>query len=63
VTFFFESASPHSPTVPQDQSLANLNAFMATRDGLLLAKSFMKIDDVQLRRRLVDLVEAIARQD
>jgi hypothetical protein len=36
---------------------------MATRDGLLLAKSFMKIDDVQLRRRLVDLVEAIASQD
>src|SRR5262245_48597759 len=62
VTFFFETASPHSPAVPQDQSLANLNDFMATREGLLLAKSFMRIDDVQLRRRLVDLVEAIARQ-
>ena len=62
VTFFFETASPHSSAVPQDQSLANLNDFMATREGLLLAKSFMRIDDVQLRRRLVDLVEAIARQ-
>ena len=61
VTFFFDTASPHSPTVPQDQSLANLNDFMATREGLLLVKSFMRIDDVQLRRRLVDLVEAIAR--
>jgi hypothetical protein len=36
---------------------------MATRDGLLLVKSFMRIDGVQLRRRLVDLVEAIASQD
>src|SRR5262245_58111230 len=61
VTFFFETASPHSPTVPQDQSLANLNDFMATREGLLLAKSFMRINDAHLRRRLVDLVEAIAR--
>jgi transcriptional regulator with XRE-family HTH domain len=36
VTFFFETASPHLPTVAQDQSLTNLNDFMATRDGLTL---------------------------
>jgi hypothetical protein len=63
VTFFFETPSPNPPpTVAQDQSLAKLNDFMATREGLLLAKSFMRIDDVQLRRRLVDLVEAIAQR-
>src|SRR5215475_8835422 len=61
VTFFFDTASPHSPTVAQDQSLAILNDFMATREGLLLAKSFMRIGDAHLRRRLVDVVEAIAQ--
>jgi transcriptional regulator with XRE-family HTH domain len=62
VTFFFETPSPNPPpTVAQDQSLANLNDFMATRDGLTLAKAFMTIGDVRLRRRIVDLVEAIDR--
>jgi transcriptional regulator with XRE-family HTH domain len=61
VTFFFETASPHPPTVAQDQSLANLNDFMATRDGLTLAKAFMTIGDIRLRRRIVDLVEEIER--
>ena len=58
---FFETASPHPPTVAQDQSLTNLNDFMATRDGLTLAKAFMRIGDTKLRRRIVDLVEEIER--
>jgi transcriptional regulator with XRE-family HTH domain len=49
------------PTVAQDQSLAKLNDFMATRDGLTLAKAFMRIGDTKLRRRIVDLVEQIER--
>jgi transcriptional regulator with XRE-family HTH domain len=62
VTFFFETPSPNPPsTVAQDQSLANLNDFMATRDGLTLAKAFMRIGDTKLRRRIVDLVEEIER--
>jgi transcriptional regulator with XRE-family HTH domain len=61
VMFFFETASPHPPTVAQDQSLTNLNDFMATRDGLTLAKAFMRIGDTKLRRRIVDLVEEIER--
>ena len=32
---------------------------MATRDGLTLAKSFMRITNVQLRQRIVNLVEEI----
>jgi transcriptional regulator with XRE-family HTH domain len=61
VTFFFETASPHLPTVAPDQSLTNLNDFMATRDGLTLAKAFMRIGGTKLRRRIVDLVEEIER--
>jgi hypothetical protein len=33
--------------------------FMKTRDGLALAKAFMQIGSVQLKRRIVDLVEQI----
>jgi len=58
VTFFFETPLPHRP-VAEDQSLATLNHFMSTRDGLTLARAFMKIGDSQLRRRIVDLVERI----
>jgi hypothetical protein len=60
VTFFFETTSPHPP-VAEDQSLETLNRFMTSRDGLKLAKSFMRIGDIQLRRRIVDLVETIER--
>jgi len=61
VTFFFETASPHPPRVAQDQSLTNLNDFMATRDGLTLAKAFMRIGGTKLRRRIINLVEEIER--
>jgi transcriptional regulator with XRE-family HTH domain len=62
VTFFFETLPPNPlPTVAQDRSLAKLNDFMATRDGLTLAKAFMRIGDTKLRRRIVDLVEQIER--
>ena len=62
VTFFFETtASPHQPKVAKDQWLTKLNELMATRDGLTLAKSFMRIGDNQVRRRIVDLVEEIER--
>jgi transcriptional regulator with XRE-family HTH domain len=62
MSFFFEG-SPH-PAVgpiskvrpsPPDQ----FTEFMATRDGVTLAKSFMRISNVHLRRRIVDLVEQI----
>jgi transcriptional regulator with XRE-family HTH domain len=33
--------------------------WMATREGLALARAFMQIDSVQLRRRIVHLVEQI----
>jgi transcriptional regulator with XRE-family HTH domain len=38
---------------------ADLTNFMATTDGVALAKAFMQIGNIQLRRRIVDLVEQI----
>jgi hypothetical protein len=37
--------------------------FLATLEGLLLTKAFMRINEPKLRRRIVDLVEKIAGED
>jgi transcriptional regulator with XRE-family HTH domain len=66
VSFFFEGA-PHSPGqvtgLGEAPSPAYVSDFLATSDGLSLTKSFMKIKNSKLRRRIVDLVEQIAGQD
>jgi transcriptional regulator with XRE-family HTH domain len=64
VSFFFEGA----PSVPgiTPSGLADapsptyVSDFLATSDGLALTKAFVQIKDGKLRRRIVDLVEAIA---
>jgi transcriptional regulator with XRE-family HTH domain len=62
VPFFFEG-SPHVPSGPSPKGRSlppdQFADFMATRDGLTLAKSFMRISSVQVRRRIVALVEEI----
>jgi hypothetical protein len=40
-------------------SPAYVSDFLATSDGLALTKAFVQIKDSKLRRRIVDLVEAI----
>ena len=52
VPFFFEDALSGEPakTFPKKNSPeADINEFMATRDGLALAKAFMKIGNMKLR--------------
>jgi transcriptional regulator with XRE-family HTH domain len=63
VSFFFEGA----PTLPgageatrEAPSPAYISDFLATSEGLSLTKAFMRIREPKLRRRIVDLVEAIA---
>jgi hypothetical protein len=34
--------------------------FMATSEGVQLTRAFVRISDAQVRRRLIDLVEALA---
>jgi transcriptional regulator with XRE-family HTH domain len=70
VSFFFEGA-PASPSGSGNQggglseapSPAYVSDFLATSDGLSLTKSFMKIKNSKLRRRIVDLVEQIAGEE
>jgi transcriptional regulator with XRE-family HTH domain len=60
VGFFFEGA-PDVPRRSWDAVSAadSLTDFMATREGLSLAKAFLRINNIDLRRRIADLVEQI----
>jgi transcriptional regulator with XRE-family HTH domain len=65
VSFFFDGAPsvagmPRPEGVSEAPSPAYVSDFLATSDGLALAKAFVRIDDSKLRRRIVDLVEQIA---
>jgi transcriptional regulator with XRE-family HTH domain len=63
VSFFFEGAPTVPGVVPSGMgevpSPAYVSDFLATSDGLALTKAFVQIKDSKLRRRIVDLVEAI----
>jgi hypothetical protein len=62
VSFFFEGGphlSEHSG-MSEAHSPAYVADFLATSDGLSLTKSFMKIKNGKLRRRIVELVEQVA---
>jgi transcriptional regulator with XRE-family HTH domain len=63
VAFFFDGAAPYVPAAHTSRnpppSPDPLSDFMTTREGLALAKAFMRISNIQVRRRIVDLVEQI----
>lgn len=65
VSFFFEGAPAGSEAhgLLEAPSPSYVSDFLATSDGLALTKSFMRIKDPKLRRRIVDLVEQIAGDD
>ena len=63
--FFFEGAPELSTTIVpsgtnETPPPSYIFDFLATSDGLALTKAFMRIPDVQLRRRIVNLVEHVA---
>jgi len=66
VPFFFEGA-PHLPGqskgIGEAPSPAYVSEFLATTDGLALTKAFMRIKEMRVRRRIVELVEEIAGDD
>ena len=66
VPFFFEGA-PHVPGQIQSKgaapSPAYVTEFLASSDGPALTKAFTRIQEPELRRRIVRLVEEIAGDD
>src|ERR1700730_3906085 len=68
VSFFFEGAPANANGLRTDEwseapSPAYVSVFLATSDSVSLTKAFMRISDMKLRRRIVDLVEQIAVDD
>ncbi len=63
VAFLFEGA-PRMPYFPgrahEAPSPAYVSDFLASRDGLALARAFTRIDDAKLRRCIADLVVTVA---
>lgn len=70
VAFFFEGAPALAGTARNVASAmdgapspAFVSDFLATSEGLALCRSFQRIKESKLRRRIVDLVEEIAGED
>lgn len=66
VAFFFEGAPtlvPNEEGFSEASSPTFVNDFLATSDGLALTRNFMRISDSKVRRRIVDLVAAIAGEE
>jgi transcriptional regulator with XRE-family HTH domain len=64
VSFFFEGAPTRSPTAPggfaESISSTHVVDFLSTTEGLHLNKAFVRIQDARTRRKIVELVRAIA---
>ena len=64
VAFFFEGASGASATSKEDaRSLVLMDDFVSSPEGLRLVQSFTQIEDADVRRRIVDLVQAIGSKN
>jgi hypothetical protein len=62
VGFFFEEVSTDEPTrIPtrKNAPTADINEFMATKEGLALAKAFMRIGNEKLCQRFAILVNEL----
>jgi transcriptional regulator with XRE-family HTH domain len=61
VAFFFEGASAASEE--DTRSLALMNDFASSPEGIRLVQSFTEIEDADVRGRIVDLVQAIGSKN
>lgn len=64
VSFFFEDAPGENPMsgVGEASSSNYVVDFLSSSEGLQLNRAFVKISDPKIRRRLVDLVKALAAE-
>jgi transcriptional regulator with XRE-family HTH domain len=60
VAFFFEGLPDGAEAAGATPTPSYVSDFLATADGLNLTQAFMRIQDAQLRRSIVNLVEGIA---
>ncbi|WP_068311116.1 helix-turn-helix domain-containing protein [Polycladidibacter hongkongensis] len=63
VAFFFEDAPggpDERPGMSDNSQTSYVVDFLSSSDGLALNKAFVRIEDPQVRKKIVDLVRAIA---
>ncbi|MBA4224476.1 helix-turn-helix transcriptional regulator [Bosea sp. (in: a-proteobacteria)] len=63
VSFFFEGAPSGEAAAPgfaDASSTAYVADFLSTSEGVQLSKAFVRIKNPRVRRRVIDLVEALA---
>ncbi|AEH84525.1 helix-turn-helix transcriptional regulator [Mesorhizobium sp. B283B1A] len=67
VAFFFEDAPGQESSAnrgfAEDASMAFAVEFCGSPEGLQLNRAFVKIADVKVRRRIIDLVKSLAADD
>jgi transcriptional regulator with XRE-family HTH domain len=66
VSFFFEDAPgapANSPGLAEPPSTSYVVDFLSSSEGIQLNKAFVRIKDARVRRRLIDLVRAVAGED
>jgi len=67
VSFFFEDApadvSGGQPGMAEASSSNYVVDFLSSSEGLQLNRSFVKISDAKVRRKIVDLVKALAADE
>lgn len=67
VSFFFEDAPGHeiagNKGLAEDSSTTYVVDFLNSAEGLQLNRAFVKIADARVRRKVVDLVKALAVDD
>ncbi|QPC86514.1 helix-turn-helix domain-containing protein [Mesorhizobium sp. NBSH29] len=67
VSFFFEDAPGHEAAnrggLAEDSSTAYVVDFLSSPEGLQLNRAFVRIADPKVRRKVVDLVKALAAED
>lgn len=63
-SFFFEGLNGHAPAqnsgFAEEASARSITNFVITAEGLQLNKAFTQITDPKVRRRIIDLVIAVA---
>ena len=67
ISFFFEDAPPTPTGAPtgleESSSTSYVVDFLSSSEGIQLNKAFVRIKDAQQRRRIIDLVRAMAGDD
>ena len=66
VAFFFEDApggSPDTAGLAEPHSASYVVDFLSSSEGLQLNRAFVRIKDTKLRRKVIDLVRAIAGEE